>query len=251
MKDQDKIRNVAKVIGLIVSSFSAIEIGKLFYRNLEKEKIEALKKSKGNYEAYMHVTESMKSELKWWYLNIFTQNRKISHGNPSFIIETDASNLGWGAVLGKDKIGGQWTNEEKEKHINYLELLAIDFALHSFREKIKNNHVKVLTDNSTAVAYINNMGGTKSLNCNKISRNIWLWCIENGIWLSCSHIPGKSNIEADEKSRLFNDQTEWKLKDTIFQKITEKWGIPDIDLFQKLLGLIFKLKNLVPGNQIH
>jgi hypothetical protein len=46
LKDQDKIRNVAKVIGLIVSSFSAIEIGKLFYRNLEKEKIEALKKSK-------------------------------------------------------------------------------------------------------------------------------------------------------------------------------------------------------------
>ena len=63
----------------------------------------------------MHVTESMKSELKWWYLNIFTQNRKISHGNLSFIIETDASNLGWGAVLGKDKIGGQWA-KEKEKH---------------------------------------------------------------------------------------------------------------------------------------
>ena len=174
------------------------------------------------------------------YLNIFIQNRKISHGNPSFIIETDASNLGWGAVLGKDKIGGQWTNEEKEKHINYLELLAIDFALHSFREKIKNNHVKVLTDNSTAVAYINNMRGTKSLNCNKISRNIWLWCIENGIWLSCSHIPGKSNIEADKKSRLFNDQTEWKLKETIFQKITEKGGIPDIDLFASRLNFQIK-----------
>lgn len=137
MKDQDKIRNVAKVIGLIVSSFSAIEIGKLFYRHLEKGKIEALKKSKVNYEAYMHVTESMKSELNWWYLNIFTQNRENYHSNPSFIIETDASSLGWGAVLYKDKIGGQWTNEEKEKHINYLEMLAIDFALHSFKEKRK------------------------------------------------------------------------------------------------------------------
>jgi hypothetical protein len=70
-----------------------VQIGKLFYRNLEKEKIEALMKSKGNYEAYMHVTESMKSELRWWYLNIFIQNRKISHDNPSFIIETDASNF--------------------------------------------------------------------------------------------------------------------------------------------------------------
>jgi hypothetical protein len=41
----------------------------------------------------MHVTESMKSELKWWYLKIFTQNRKISHGNSSFTVETDASNI--------------------------------------------------------------------------------------------------------------------------------------------------------------
>jgi hypothetical protein len=85
----------------------------------------------------MHVTESMKSELQWWYLNIFIQNRKISHGNPSFIIETDASNLGWGVVLGKDKIGGQWTNEEKEKHINYLEMLAIDFATSFIQRKNK------------------------------------------------------------------------------------------------------------------
>lgn len=47
----------------------------------------------------MHVTESMKSELKWWYLNIFTQNKENSYGNPSFIIETDASNLGWGCCI--------------------------------------------------------------------------------------------------------------------------------------------------------
>jgi hypothetical protein len=84
------------------------------------------------------------------------------------------------------------------------------------------------------------MRGTKSSNCNKICRNIWLWCIENGIWLSCSHIQGKSNIEADSKSRLFNDQTEWKLKDTIFQKITEKWGIPDIDLIVSMLNFQIK-----------
>ena len=84
------------------------------------------------------------------------------------------------------------------------------------------------------------MGGTKSLNCDKISRTIWLWCIENGIWLSCSHIPGKSNIEADKKSRLFNDQAECKLKDTIFQKITEKWGMVDIDLFASKLNFQIK-----------
>ncbi|CAG2253841.1 unnamed protein product [Mytilus edulis] len=114
--------------------------------------------------------------------------------NLGFMIHPEKSD---GAVLEQEKIGGQWTEKEREKHINYLEILAIKFAVQSFREKIKHNHVKVLTDNTTAVAYINNMGGSKSLDCNEISRSLWLLCIENGIWLSCTHIPGKLNTEAD------------------------------------------------------
>jgi hypothetical protein len=55
---------VAKVFGLIVSSFSAIEIGKLFNRNLEKGKIEARIKSKGNYEAYEYESMITRSHFQ-------------------------------------------------------------------------------------------------------------------------------------------------------------------------------------------
>nr|XP_054765543.1 uncharacterized protein LOC129272418 [Lytechinus pictus] len=41
------IRHVAHVIGNIISTFPAVQHGPLFYRNMEKEKIEALKKNKG------------------------------------------------------------------------------------------------------------------------------------------------------------------------------------------------------------
>jgi ribonuclease HI len=223
-RDKDTIRNVAKVIGLIVSTFSAVQYGKLHYRQLEQGKILALKRFKGNYDTYMTITLEMKEELAWWFTNIYIQKRDISHGVPEKILNTDASLQGWGAVMLSEKIGGRWTQSESLKHINYLEILAIYYALQAFHDLVKNTHIKILTDNSTAVSYINNMGGVKSDDCNLISKKIWIWCIKHNIWISCSHIAGKKNIEADKKSRIFNDDLEWQLNLIFFSKYCRKMG---------------------------
>jgi hypothetical protein len=47
-KSKATIRLVSRVIGLLVSSFSAVEYGPLHYRNLEMNKIDALKLSNPN-----------------------------------------------------------------------------------------------------------------------------------------------------------------------------------------------------------
>ena len=80
---------------------------------------------------------------------------------------------------------------------------------------VKGGHVKILTDNTCAVTYIRKMGGSKSMKCNEIANSIWNWCIEESVWLTVSHIPGKKNVEADKKSRIFDDHTEWKLNLTL------------------------------------
>jgi hypothetical protein len=46
----------------------------------------------------MTITLEMKEELAWWFTNIYTQKRDISHGVPEKILNTDASHQGWGAV---------------------------------------------------------------------------------------------------------------------------------------------------------
>ena len=78
-------------------------------------------------------------------------------------------------------------------------------------------------DNTTAIAYVNEMGGTKSLICNEICTEIWKWCLEIDAWITCSHIPGKDNIIADNASRKFNDRHEWRLNETIFQGHLQKF----------------------------
>lgn len=235
IKIRSTIRDVAKVIGILVASFPAVEFGKLHYRELENAKIIALKLNRGNFEGIMHINDRMKSELEWWFTNIHSQYRKIDKGNPDLVIQTDSSLLGWGFVIDGEESGGRWTKEEKVLHINALELKAILFALQALKEKVKNKHVKVLSDSTTAVHYITNFGGCKSPDCNDLSKAIWFWCIEHNVWLTCSHIAGKLN-EADAPSRQFNDRLEWELNDDIFMKVCSIWEKPTIDLFASRLN---------------
>ena len=50
LKQSCSIRTLASFLGNIVSSFEAVPNGKLYYRNIEQQKIEALKTSKGNFD---------------------------------------------------------------------------------------------------------------------------------------------------------------------------------------------------------
>ena len=65
-----RIREVAQVIGHIVSSLPAVEFGPLYYRKLEKDKTLALSQNKGNFESFMIISDESKAELKWWLKNL-------------------------------------------------------------------------------------------------------------------------------------------------------------------------------------
>lgn len=228
------IRNVAKIIGKMVSSFPGVEYGRLNYRHLEIAKINALKNNHGNFDAIMKISGEMKSDLEWWLNEIDSAFGLISRGNPELVVQTDASLAGWGAVCGNKTAQGQFLPTEIkrfESNINALELLAIKYALQSFLTICSNKHVLVQSDNTTAVAYINSMGGTHSEICNDIAKSIWENCIAHSIWVTATHIPGKANVEADFHSRNFNERTEWELDSHIFYSIVSKLGTPCIDAF--------------------
>jgi hypothetical protein len=76
-KQTAKIREVARVLGLIVSSFSAVDHARLYYREIEKAKFIALIESCGNFDAPMKITSNMREELNWWFTNVYKQKRVI------------------------------------------------------------------------------------------------------------------------------------------------------------------------------
>ena len=105
-------------------------------------------------------------------------------------------------------------------------MLAAFLALKSFSSAIKGKHVKLQIDNTTAVCSIKNMGTSHSITNNTLLVQIWSWCINNNLWLSPVHIPGKQNIAADRESR---------------NTITSTLGFsPNIDLFASTLNYQIK-----------
>ena len=228
---------MARVIGLLTSSFPGVQFGPLHYRHIEWDKTESLKSSKGDFDGKMKLSPPSINELNWWISNIQHSYSNISHGKPDLVIYTDASMTGWGGVLNDISCSGFWTPAEASNHINYLELRAVYLVLQSLQSKVTKKHVKLMVDNTTAVSCIMNMGTSHSKLCNHITFEIWEWCIRHSVWLSIAHIPGVANVLADKASRLNTYHTEWMLSRKIFAKSIAKLGVtPQIDLFASRLN---------------
>ncbi len=176
------------------------------------------------------LSENSREELVWWDTQMGHWNGKtILTKDPELIIESDASTQGWGATCQGSDTGGPWSAQEKTWHINCLELLA---ALKAF---VKNRTRLVKLDNMSAVAYINNQGGTVSKNLVCLTRDLWMWCLERNIHIQAQHLPGVQNCTADRESRSVRDRSDWKLISQIFNKINRCYGPLEVDLFASRL----------------
>lgn len=126
-----------------------------------------------------------------------------------------ASLRGWGAVSRGVPTGGPWSPEEKCYHINCMEILAAFLAIKTFMKNMTDTTVLIMIDNTTAVAYINNLGGTVSPLATEIAKDLWMWCLERNITVKAQYLPGVENVRADRESRT----PDWMLNPRIFQTI--------------------------------
>ena len=236
--DTPTIREVAKFLGNLSASFEAFTYGRLFYRFIEIDKINALKLSKGKFDAPCVLSPTAKDEICWRRQNLLNSSRKmISAPTVDYIIHTDTSNLGWGAHDEDQTISGRWSDSEKTLHINCLEFVAIKLAIKSFLpRKVLVRHLRLMSDNSAAITYINKQEGTQSTLCNQLTKDIWIICMDKETRVSAAHILGKQNIFADTASRKFHDASEWMLSKNIFNHLIACFGMPEIDLFASSLN---------------
>ena len=229
-------RELSRLLGKMNAAASVIPIAPLFCRNLQMNLTEALNASDQSYETQVRLSPESREELQWWNTQMRKWNGKtLLRREIDLVIDSDASLTGWGAACRDQRTGGPWSAQEKGLHINCLELLAATLAVQTFTKGQTGLSVLLRIDNTTAIAYINNLGGTVSRELLNLAKDLWMWCLERNIQITAQHLPGVQNHIADAESRTMVDRSDWKLNPEIFREIDRTLGPLEVDLFASRL----------------
>ena len=173
-----------------------------------------------------------REDLLWW-ARVARQREGVSLSLPipdvSFF--SDASDVGWGALVGEHHASGLWSPLQAALSINLRELLAVQYGLLALEHLLVGRLVALFCDNTTTVAYLRRSGGTFSSTLNATAREILLWAETNRVRLLPQFIMGSSNVTADILSRPNQViGSEWTLHQEVVDHLVHKWPAV-IDLF--------------------
>lgn len=163
-------------LGGINQRCPAVKYGRLYTKEFERVRYLELLRNNNNYDEKIYLPEKLEPILTWWKKNILKSSNPIRKGIYKYEIFSDASTTGWGAFHKGETARGFWTEGEQKWHINRLELKAALLTLKSFAKDYNCCEILLRMDNTTAIAYINKMGGVQHPNLHKIAKEVWQWC---------------------------------------------------------------------------
>ncbi|VDI09965.1 Hypothetical predicted protein [Mytilus galloprovincialis] len=224
--------NFLRILGVMASCIELIPNARLHMRPIQLHLLSFWNPICKDMTLEIPFTQHLKFHLLWWTNSVNTlKGRSLVSPISIVTVTTDASKSGFGGYVGNQIFQGEWSPQQKEWHINCLEMKAVYLTMKHFISLLTNKCVLIRSDNTSVVQYINRQGGTKSTSLCLLTWELWQMAIQNKIVLKAAHIMGKKNVLADQLSRVKIRQTEWTLNKTIVNQIFHLWGSPMIDLF--------------------
>jgi Reverse transcriptase (RNA-dependent DNA polymerase)/DNA N-6-adenine-methyltransferase (Dam) len=222
------LRHLSSFIGKAQAMTIAVFPARLQTRHLLTVKNLALRRCP-SWTSTVSLPAPALLELQWWHRQLQSWNgQSFLPATPQHEVFTDASDLGWGIVWHDQTWSGQWGPQEVSQHINWKELMVI-WKVTQLRH-LQGSVIRVYCDNMTTIAYVNKFGGTKSAPLLELARRIWNSCLRTNTRILLTYVPSLFN-PADAPSRQLAQQVEWRMSRTYFQRLDQKWGPHQVDLF--------------------
>ena len=221
------------LLGLLSATFPTVLLGRLHLRPLQAEVIALVRKGRPHaMRSSIPVKGQLEKSLRWWLSPTrWSPGVAFKPPTPDIVVFTDASLSGWGVVCEDANWHGAW---KRSSHINWLELRVVLIALQLLSHRLRSRTVRFMIDNTTAVAYIRNQGGTRSPALLKLTTRIWTLATKLEVTLIPTHIKGQNNVLADLASRAGQIlPAEWTLTQSAWSWLVNQspWGQPQVELF--------------------
>ena len=209
-RDPVMICRLSQVIGQVVSFVPASDAAAMQYRVLEHFKIKMLNKFNNKWNAKIILSPACIQQLLWWCDNIMTTKLQKSLTTPKVTVElfSDACNLSWGSTVGS-RVAQAYFSVKQQLHINSKELLAVWLGVQAHREVLRNQHIKIFSDNSCMVGTLKQKGSRDPLR-DQVTRQIYEFVWQMGSTLEVAFIAGVDNGTADCASRVIRC-SEWSM----------------------------------------
>jgi hypothetical protein len=233
-RERRRVRKLAKLIGRLNFLRFQFPEASLHLKHLDALKVETVRKK--GWDAACTVTPQLCGDLKWWAAKVSSNiPRSLQRPPVTATLTTDASPVGWGAVLEQGDqmcyVHGTW-KEGLDWSSNARELSAVRLALQRFRNRLSphaNTTLLVRSDNTTTVADINSLRAPPSLRAHLLR----LLSVARALRLSLTalHLPGVQNQAADRLSRL-GAHREYTVKPAVLQALMIEFQFwPGTDIF--------------------
>ncbi|CAI7840860.1 unnamed protein product [Closterium sp. NIES-54] len=226
------VRHIARVTGMLASMSLALgATTRAFSQGL----LQAIQQAP-SWNSKVLLDPMAIEELEFWRHEFDKFNGAPFHVSNSYdaVIHVDASAHSWGATL--DKFPGRRIEASAAMPKHMLEASSTQretdgvlWALQTFSERIRDQHVLARTDNQ-GVFFILRKGGSRHTNLTATCKSIIQTCMTFQIRLVVEWIPRELNTRADEISKAL-DRDDYSLKTPWFRLIERRLGPHSIDLF--------------------
>ena len=181
---------------------------------------------------FIRLNVDARSDIEWWFRFIILWNGKdilpgLTYQSDIISLYSDASgSWGCGAVWGSYWFQLEWAGLLLGSHISTKELTPVVIAAAIWGPHWKGKSIRVLSDNTAAVAAINNQS-SRVQEMGHLLRCLVFIAARFSLRVTATHIPGIHNSIADALSRN------------------------NLALFHSLLPQAIKAPTPIPGSLIH